>query len=146
MASVDRAAHAVDALGWDGLLLHDLNLFGDRVDVVVRTPRSSAIASHRPAAHDIELVGVLVRREDWRAARRVAAGFSALAQVAVDLAVATSDEACDAERLGIGLVVGAEPEVDVLPAPLAARVWTPAHEAVNVQVVAAIEDLAAAVC
>lgn len=135
MQSDDLLIRAAEALSWDGSLLVDAELLGDRVDAVVQVP-GSGMGSERG---DLELVGVLVRRDDWRAARRIAVGFCALTQAAVVVRTASHADRRDAKRLGLGLVVGDVPGVVVQPAPHIERPWTPVHEAIRQEILTAIE-------
>jgi len=142
------------ALGWPGDVARDVDLLGDRVDVVYGWEEERHRARDRvglgpladpwvfrcASAPDggladhpcpVQIVGVVVRRGSWRVARRVAAGFTGLAQAAVLLPegrVSELDRA-DADRLGLGVVLDAqEPVVAVRPARYEAPAWTPVQD------------------
>lgn len=144
-----RCAAAADLLGWCGDLACDVDLLGDRVDVVYtwdaarhRRRRDAGVPAlaepwllrcidvEHPWVLDepapVAIVGIMARRAGWRPARRVAAGFSAFGPVAALLSDSVStDERLDADRLGIGLVVGdGRPRLLVPPAPYVAPDWT----------------------
>lgn len=130
-SAVERQLRIAAALlGWDGEVLSDVELLGDRVDVIYRLDedrhRRRLEAGVPPLAEPWMLrcidaehpwvlqesapvicSGFVARRERWPAGRRVAAGFSAFGPVAALLAAEAVDQAVelDADRLGIGLLV-----------------------------------------
>lgn len=119
-----RAAQAdpfdsAEALGWHGQLLIDAEVFGEIVDVVYvwTGPREHDEEGPSHGEGGFHVLGVLVRRDSWRIARRAAAAVSSLAPVAVLLVEAdvTSQVAADAERLGIGIVTAAAHARVVVP-------------------------------
>ena len=97
-----------EALGWHGHLMIDADVLGEIVDIVYEWTGPQAIGNggHSNDEARFHVLGVLVRRDSWRIARRAAAAVSALAPVAVLLGEAdvTSQVAADAHRLGLGLV------------------------------------------
>jgi hypothetical protein len=121
-------------LGWDGVLIDDVDLLGERVAIVVSGSTTSCDL-------EVSLSGVIAYRSNWKVGMRAASGFAAFAPRAVVLTRATGRSAylrAAAAQTGVGVVamVRGKPRVVCAPAPVSHRRRTIAHESVEAAVYA----------
>lgn len=133
---------AVSLLGWEGTLLNDVDLLGERVAVMAR--RWTDAGGSR-----VSLSGVIAHRATWKAGMQAASRFAAFAPRAV--LVTGRGGSSDylravAAHTGVGviIVVGSELDVACWPAPVTPRRRTIAHELVESSVHACLTAHSAA--